>query len=269
MKDIIEKITHDASLTVDRRIEAVLAAREANMPTDDDARLEADVECLTCLIEMLRDENAGHAHDEGLLEMYALLAGTYVQKKDYRPMRQLAQDVIRMIRYEDVAYDDMAKTVPDIIDAVGETVYSHALYEMLLAYVSSAHRAGRLDAELKGRVRRMLKLRLLLDETAWCDTMFDKGLQEAVAAMFTSDELLKIMLRPQIGHLRKDPVEYTWQWENAYYDVEERLADRFANAPRHMGFCFLYWSAKAELLKDDYGIDWKSPSLMNPRVIFD
>ena len=51
--------------------------------------------------------------------------------------------------------------------------------------------------------------------------------------------------------------------------MEAELERRFANAPRHMGFCFHYWSAEKELLKEKYDIEWRSPSQMNPGVMFD
>ena len=35
-----------------------------------------------------------------------------------------------------------------------------------------------------------------------------------------------------------------------------------------MGFCHSYWSAKRAALARR-GIEWRSPSAMNPRVIFD
>ena len=38
--------------------------------------------------------------------------------------------------------------------------------------------------------------------------------------------------------------------------------------PRGMGFCFSYWSAKKSVL-ESYGIEWRSPRQMNPRVLFD
>jgi len=31
----------------------------------------------------------------------------------------------------------------------------------------------------------------------------------------------------------------------------------------------MYWAAKKELLKKEYGIDWKSPAEMNPYALFD
>jgi len=50
--------------------------------------------------------------------------------------------------------------------------------------------------------------------------------------------------------------------------VERRLYEKLKNQPRGMGFCFEYWSAKRDLLAE-YGIEWRSPGVMNPRVMFD
>ncbi len=35
-----------------------------------------------------------------------------------------------------------------------------------------------------------------------------------------------------------------------------------------MGLCFMYWSAMEKILAK-YGINWKSPTVMNPGVLFD
>ena len=70
------------------------------------------------------------------------------------------------------------------------------------------------------------------------------------------------------GHLRFDPVERTEQWEDCAYEVEKECDRRLSGEPRGMGFCFGYWHTKAAVLRK-YGIDWKSPSVMNPRVMFD
>ena len=69
-------------------------------------------------------------------------------------------------------------------------------------------------------------------------------------------------------HLRFDPVERTSRWEDLYFDVEEECFRRLKGVPRGMGFCFPYWAAKRDVLRK-YGIDWKSPHMMNPHVMFD
>lgn len=68
--------------------------------------------------------------------------------------------------------------------------------------------------------------------------------------------------------LRFDPVERTEKWEKVIYDVELECAELLKDEPRGMGFCFSYWSTKTAVLAK-HGITWKSPSAMNPRVMFD
>ena len=70
------------------------------------------------------------------------------------------------------------------------------------------------------------------------------------------------------GHLKFDPVERSPQWEEIIYDVEKECARRLKGEPRCMGFCFGYWAVKRAVLAQ-YGIEWHSPSIMNPGVMFD
>lgn len=73
----------------------------------------------------------------------------------------------------------------------------------------------------------------------------------------------------QIGStLKTDPVQATEKWEEVIYDVEVEVDEELKDEPRGMGFCFGYWSAKKAALARR-GIEWKSPSAMNPRVMFD
>ena len=231
--------------------------------------LVADAACFQALIEMLLAEHANLSNAAELLELYALLAETYVELEEYRPVKDIAYKVRDIIRCGEATWEVLEETVPRIIDAVNDTVYNHASYDLTVMFLRKALKEGKLDENLKGRARRLLKLRILLEDVNSHESFFSRDLQEAIADLFTSQELMKIIIDPRIGHLRCDPVEYTFRWEDIYYEVERRLDERFANAPRHMGFCFRYWNAKRELLKEEYGIDWKSPARMNPRVKFD
>lgn len=269
IRHLIEKITFDRSKSIEERIDEVFDMRQQLEVKDDKERLRNDVDYYDCMIRMIEDEDTERVEDLARLQLYALLAETYTELEDYRPIYKLAQEVLEMIRHEDVAWEAMAETLPRIIDAVAETVYHHAEYEQLLIYILMAFKTGNLTDEFKGRVRKWMKLHLLLEESDWLDFRLTKELERAMADMFTQTELFKIMLDPKIGHLRTDPVEYTREWEKIYYDVEDELDRRLANVPRQMGFCFQYWAMKRELLMEKYGIDWRSPSQMNPRVMFD
>ena len=37
----------------------------------------------------------------------------------------------------------------------------------------------------------------------------------------------------------------------------------------YLGFCHEYWAAKKEVLREKYGIDWRSPAERYPHIIFD
>ncbi|MDE6443176.1 MAG: hypothetical protein K2K64_01955 [Muribaculaceae bacterium] len=266
IKTDIKDITADATRTLDERIDALFALKDG---VDDDSEKATDAAVYRAAIDMIRGENALATHIRDLMQLYVLLAETLDEMDDYPPLNDLAFEVREVMRDERIAWEVLAETLPRFIDAMSESVFHHETYNLLLVYLRKAYEAGSLSEDMKGYARHLLKLRILLDDCRWGSYLFDKDLQRAIAALFTQEELVHIICNPSIGVLRADPVEYTWKWEDIYYEVEKRLEDRFANAPRQMGFCFRYWNAKRDLLKEEYGIDWRSPSQMNPRVMFD
>ena len=71
-----------------------------------------------------------------------------------------------------------------------------------------------------------------------------------------------------MSHFKHDPVEDTPEYKAIQKELEEKILQ--AVGPRKgLGYCHLYWRAKREILKRDYGIIWRSPSELNPSVIFD
>jgi hypothetical protein len=69
-------------------------------------------------------------------------------------------------------------------------------------------------------------------------------------------------------HLKIDPIQASEKWEEVIYDVEKEVNEELKDESRGMGFCHAYWGAKRAALARR-GIEWKSPSAMNPRVMFD
>lgn len=72
----------------------------------------------------------------------------------------------------------------------------------------------------------------------------------------------------ELGTLKADPVQLTLEWEKNIYEVELECDEALKDEPRGMGFCHSYWSTKRAVLARR-GIQWRSPSSMNPRVMFD
>ena len=73
---------------------------------------------------------------------------------------------------------------------------------------------------------------------------------------------------PQAGHLLRDPIEWTAKWENVIDEAERKAYSRLKDYPRGMGFCFSYWAELRDALMR-LGVEWRTPQMMNPRVMFD
>lgn len=73
----------------------------------------------------------------------------------------------------------------------------------------------------------------------------------------------------QTKMLKYDPIEWTARWEEVIDEAEKIIDSRLEDVPRGMGFCHAYWHEKAAVLSEQFGIEWRSPARMNPRVLFD
>lgn len=71
------------------------------------------------------------------------------------------------------------------------------------------------------------------------------------------------------GQILTDPVESSEDFLRVRFDVE-KATDEILAEKREGGipFCLLYWETKKNVLKENFGIDWKSPADMNPNIRF-
>lgn len=69
--------------------------------------------------------------------------------------------------------------------------------------------------------------------------------------------------------IHHDPIEEEEQFQRIELDVERKLDEEFGYDVPYFGFCHTYWHRKKQILKEEYGIDWKSPADMNPMICFD
>lgn len=76
--------------------------------------------------------------------------------------------------------------------------------------------------------------------------------------------------RPKNGLLdiKEDPVEYTDEYLKVELEVE-RLIQKEIGEEVYFGSCHKYWWTKKNILRNKFGIDWKSPEDLNPMVNFD
>lgn len=122
----------------------------------------------------------------------------------------------------------------------------------------------------------LLKLERQILHRIECQTDHELGLTEDIGReisdleynIYVADRGEFGLLKADGRLLKSDPVEWTAKWEEIIDEVDKAAEKTLEEAPRGMGFCFGYWAArKSELLK--HGIDWRSPSAMNPGVLFD
>jgi hypothetical protein len=68
-----------------------------------------------------------------------------------------------------------------------------------------------------------------------------------------------------------DPVEDEPRYADIFKAIDDEVKELLVNHPQRggEGFVNIYWSAKKNLLKQKYGIDWRSPGELNPQVRFD
>lgn len=230
---------------------------------------EMDVFVFSSLLEMMKDECHDHSCDGYILELVTLLAEAYSELDDYRPVEALALDAIKLLRGNKVSMEAVTEYIPRIAAVLEDSVFYHALYEILLLYIPLIISQRPEDEYLRPLSTILLKLKHLIKDAPELEKLWTPGLEKDIESLLSPEELERIESRPDLGRLRKDPVEYTRKWEALYFDLEDELEEILRDTPRHHGFCRRKWALKRDILKDKYGIEWRSPAIMNPRVRFD
>ena len=98
-----------------------------------------------------------------------------------------------------------------------------------------------------------------------CDDVLDKVRGTNLIEPNTIEEIAKrVMMRRR--SLKHDPVEMTEAYLAVIDEVEEKIDKN--RTLKGMGSCHEIWGLKYEYLLEK-GINWKSPQILNPRVMFD
>ena len=72
------------------------------------------------------------------------------------------------------------------------------------------------------------------------------------------------------GRINHDPIED----DPAFKDRIAKADKEAEKAVKHVkkgqrGYCHAFWSAKYRILREKYGIEWKSPADLNPTTRYD
>lgn len=68
-----------------------------------------------------------------------------------------------------------------------------------------------------------------------------------------------------------DPIESDPQFASILKVVNKKVDEKLIaeGIERFLGICHFIWAEKQRILRDEYGIEWKSPAELNPGVLFD
>lgn len=68
-----------------------------------------------------------------------------------------------------------------------------------------------------------------------------------------------------------DPIEDDPRYKSVFEGIDAEVDEILKDHPLRgrMGFCHIIWDTEKEILKQKYGISWKTPAEMNPHILFD
>lgn len=72
-----------------------------------------------------------------------------------------------------------------------------------------------------------------------------------------------------VEEIRHDPIEDDARYKHIFQEVDAEIDERYPAETYLLGACHGIWREKKRILKERYGIDWKTPDEMNPGVNFD
>jgi tetratricopeptide (TPR) repeat protein len=119
-----------------------------------------------------------------------------------------------------------------------------------------------------------LKSKITRGFTNLLDSYNKMGKKEAAEELlaFVREDMpseLEAIQKPKPVFLNTDPVEYTERYMEILPELDAKIEVALSGeSPSSDIYCFRYWQEKERLLKLDYGIEWESPFILNPGVMF-
>jgi len=86
---------------------------------------------------------------------------------------------------------------------------------------------------------------------------------------WVSKQSPKLQNSPGEDTFETDPKEKDPTVKATIEKAREEAERNLANHPKRLGFCHKLWAEQKRILREKYGINWKSPAEMNPGINFD
>lgn len=73
----------------------------------------------------------------------------------------------------------------------------------------------------------------------------------------------------KVPTFKSDPIENSPKYRKILAQADKEAKEICKNHVGKLGYCHRFWAVKERILREKYGIEWKSPARMNPGVMFD
>ena len=263
----IREIASNLSMSVQDKIGAILEQHQAIQPDSDDF-YQVGAAAYSLIRKILLEDNYENCHMGDLLMSNALLAECYWRTQRSWLIAPLAQHSYDMLLGVSTTDEESLQSMIAVIDRLcyvltgtGHSRLMMKLYALQYDLIKQLPTPNELA--LKDTAEELVALAQLTQ----CDTWYEP-LREEIVNLLGEAQIKEIENNPYTGTLKEDPVVYSQEYEDVIDQVSEEIERRMEGKPRGMGSCYEYWSIKSELLAER-GIEWKSPSAMNPGVMFD
>lgn len=69
--------------------------------------------------------------------------------------------------------------------------------------------------------------------------------------------------------IKTDPIENNPKYKEIIRQADREAKECCKGYVGKLGYCHRFWAAKERILREKYGIEWKSPAKCNRGIIFD
>ena len=268
LKKKIENIEADSTKSVNQKIEEIQGIVLSFDEYSSNA-FEISLPAYEAIRRILLKENYEDCYVLDLLMCNVLLAEAYNRNQRHWLIAPLAEQCHEMMLGITTDDEEALKTMISVIDRMCSelkgTGHSRLMMRLYALQFNFEKQRPEPDNEaLTDTATQMITLATLTG----CDTWY-APIQEEVVALMGEAAIKEIVDNPYTGHLKVDEVVYTEEYEKVVDEVDAEVNKLMGDKPYGMGMCFEIWSLKKKILKANYGIEWRSPREMNPRVMFD
>lgn len=271
MKEILKKINDivaDDSRSINERIDLLITYHKSMKPYSDES-MNAAVYVYEAVRKLLLTDNYEGCYDLDLIMCNCMLAEAYSQQQKQWLVTPLATHTCDTLLGRIVDDEETRQTIVAVLSRLCYLLKGTGHARLMMKLLNMKYNFEKESATPNENILNDCAEQLVMYATlSHCDTWY-APLCDEIDALLGKDAVREIKENPREGMLNIDPVEYSEAYEAVVDKVDAEVSEQMGEKNYSMGMCFEIWSLKKSILASKYNIEWKSPSAMNPGVMFD